>query len=244
MLRSLFPMTVRSLCVVLVLMGLAACSGNSASLNAAASSPEEVARLYPGIPRLEGNATVVLTVNNQPIEIEVLGADAPLTAGNFVDLVAKGVYNGTSFHRVVKEPQPFVVQGGDPQSKDPKVPVQQLGTGSYQDPNTQQPRYLPLEITPEGASQPVYSQTLETAGVTAPPKLRHQRGAVAMARSSFPDSASSQFYIALSDLGFLDGNYAVFGYVRSDMSVVDRIKQGDRIQSAKVTAGLDNLKRP
>ena len=242
--RSLFRLAAQGLLVAFIACGLVACSNSEASLSAANTNPEEVARLYPGIPRLEGNATVVLTVNNQPIEIEVLGKDAPLTAGNFVDLVAKGVYDGTSFHRVVKEPQPFVVQGGDPQSKDPKVPAQQLGTGSYVDPNTKQPRYLPLEITPDGASQPVYSQTLETAGTTSPPKLRHQRGAVAMARSSFPDSASSQFYIALSELGFLDGNYAVFGYVRSDMAAVDRIKQGDRIQSAKVTAGLENLKQP
>ncbi|AZB73513.1 peptidylprolyl isomerase [Synechococcus elongatus] len=242
--RSLFRIATQGFLIALVAWGLTACSSTSTSLSAANANPSDVARLYPDIPRLEGSATVVLTVNNQPIEIDVLGADAPLTAGNFVDLVSKGVYDGTSFHRVVKEPQPFVVQGGDPQSKDPKVPAQQLGTGSYQDPNTKQLRYLPLEITPEGASQPVYSRPLEQAGVSQPPKLRHQRGAVAMARSSFPDSASSQFYIALSDLGFLDGNYAVFGYVRSDMSVVDRIKQGDRIQSAKVTAGLDNLKRP
>ncbi len=63
-----------------------------------------------------------------------------------------------------------------------------------------------------------------------------------MARSSDPDSASSQFYIALADLTFLDGNYAVFGKVTQGMEVVDKIQQGDRIESAKVTQGLENLK--
>jgi peptidyl-prolyl cis-trans isomerase B (cyclophilin B) len=62
-----------------------------------------------------------------------------------------------------------------------------------------------------------------------------------MARSALPDSASSQFYIALDDLTFLDGSYAVFGSVTSGMEVVDQIQQGDRITSAKVTAGLENL---
>jgi peptidyl-prolyl cis-trans isomerase B (cyclophilin B) len=75
------------------------------------------------------------------------------------------------------------------------------------------------------------------------PELEHTRGAVAMARSQFPDSASSQFYFTLADLSFLDGNYAVFGYVTSGMEVVDQIQQGDKIESAKVTAGLENLKR-
>lgn len=194
------------------------------------------------LPRLEGKATVVMTVKGSPITIEVNGNDAPITAGNFIDLVQKGVYDGLAFHRVVREPQPFVVQGGDPQSKDPKFPANRLGTGSYVDSKTGKIRYVPLEIKPQGAQQPVYSKTLESAGITQPPVLSHKLGAVAMARSQMPDSASSQFYFALADLAFLDGNYAVFGYVTDGMQVVNKIQQGDRIESAKVTAGAENLK--
>lgn len=197
---------------------------------------------FSNLPRLDGKATVVMVVKGSPITIEVDGTDAPLTSGNFVDLVKRGVYNGLVFHRVVREPQPFVVQGGDPQAKDPKFPISQLGTGGFVDPVTSQPRYIPLEIKPKGADKPIYSKTFETAGVSTPPQLPHTRGAVAMARSTLPDSASSQFYIALADLGFLDGSYAVFGKVTQGMDVVDKIRQGDRIQSAKVTQGLENLK--
>lgn len=195
------------------------------------------------LPQLQGEATVVLQVKGKTITLAINGKDAPITAGNFIDLVDKKVYDGTAFHRVVRTPSPFVVQGGDPQSKDPNFPVQQLGTGSYIDPETKQARYLPLEILPEGAEQAVYSKTLKSAGENKPPKLRHTRGAVAMARSQLPDSASAQFYFALADVDFLDGNYAVFGYVTEGMDVVDQIQQGDRIESAKITAGLENLKR-
>jgi peptidyl-prolyl cis-trans isomerase B (cyclophilin B) len=195
------------------------------------------------VPKLEGKATVVLKVKGSPITIAVNGTDAPITAGNFVDLVQQGVYNGLVFHRVVREPQPFVVQGGDPQGKDPNFPVERLGTGSFVDPATSQARYIPLEIKPKGSQAPVYSKTLKTAGVSEPPALRHTRGAVAMARSSMPDSASSQFYITLADLEFLDGDYAVFGYVTEGMDVVDKIQQGDRIDSAEVTDGIKNLKK-
>jgi peptidyl-prolyl cis-trans isomerase B (cyclophilin B) len=193
------------------------------------------------LPVLEGPATVELVVNGSPIVVEVDGTNAPITAGNFVDLVNRGVYDGSAFHRVVREPQPFVVQGGDPQSKDPSVPPQQLGTGSFIDPDTQTPRYIPLEIKPAGAEQPLYGETFEMAQVSAAPELEHIRGAVAMARSQAVDSASAQFYFTLADLPFLDGNYAVFGYVTDGMDVVDAIQQGDRIESARVVSGLDNL---
>ncbi|MGA7934278.1 MAG: peptidylprolyl isomerase [Kovacikia sp.] len=212
-------------------------SQTAASPTAQASNPQ-----LTNLPRLDGKATVTMVVKGQTVTMEVDGTDAPITAGNFVDLVQRGVYNGLVFHRVVREPQPFVVQGGDPQSKNPNFPPEQLGTGSFVDPATSQPRYIPLEILPSGAKTPVYHQTLETAGVTAAPKLKHTRGALAMARSAFPDSASSQFYITLADVNFLDGSYAVFGYVTEGMETVDKIQQGDRIESMKVTKGADNLK--
>lgn len=191
------------------------------------------------LPRLEGKATVVMVVKGSPITIEVDGTNAPVTAGNFVDLVQRGVYDGSVFHRVEKN---FVVQGGDPQSKDPNFRGQ-LGTGGFIDPETKQPRNIPLEIKPKGADTPVYSKTFESARISQPPELDHKRGAVAMARSMFPDSASSQFYFALSDINFLDGNYAVFGYVTQGMDVIDKIAIGDKIESAKVTQGAENLKK-
>ncbi|MBW4599283.1 MAG: peptidylprolyl isomerase [Calothrix sp. FI2-JRJ7] len=206
---------------------------------AQAPAPSQIKNL----PRLTGKATVVIKVNNQPITIELDGTNAPISAGNFIDLVQRKVYDGLVFHRVVREPQPFVVQGGDPQSKDPKFPAERLGTGSWIDPATKKPRYVPLEIKPTGAQQPIYGQTLEDAKISKAPILRHKRGAVAMARSSEPNSASSQFYFALTDLAFLDGNYAVFGYVTKGMNVVDKIKQGDKIQTATVVKGIENLKK-
>jgi peptidyl-prolyl cis-trans isomerase B (cyclophilin B) len=214
----------------------------SSKSTAEATISETSSESIPGmkdLPRLKGKATVVITVKGAPITIVVDGDNAPITAGNFVDLVQKGVYNGLVFHRVVRDPQPFVVQGGDPQSQDPKVPADRLGTGGYIDPKIGTERRIPLEIKPEGAAKPVYGQT-----ISQKPVLTHKQGAVAMARSQMPDSASSQFYFALADLGFLDGSYAVFGYVTDGFDVVNKIEQGDRIDSAKVTKGAENLKSP
>jgi peptidyl-prolyl cis-trans isomerase B (cyclophilin B) len=221
-------------------------SSNTSPTSAATTSTQTVSKptseSIPGmkdLPRLEGKATVVMTVNGAPITIELDGINAPITAGNFVDLVQKGVYDGLVFHRVVRDPQPFVAQGGDPQGKDPKFPATRLGTGGYIDPKTGSERRIPLEIKPKGANEPIYSKT-----ITDKPELQHKQGAIAMARSQMPDSASSQFYFALADLSFLDGNYAVFGNVTEGFDVVNNIKQGDRIESAKVTQGAENLKSP
>lgn len=199
---------------------------------------------YTDLPRLQGEATVALQVNDATIVIQVDGNTAPITAGNFVDLVQRDVYNGTVFHRVVRQPQPFVVQGGDPQSSNPNANPALFGTGSFSDPQTGQPRYIPLEIQPADADRPIYGQTFSSARISTSPMLSHRRGAVAMARSAQPNSASAQFYFALSDLDFLDGDYAVFGYVTDGMDAVDQIQQGDRIDSAAVVSGAENLVTP
>ena len=232
-----------NLLILLILvanLGITACSSPQSNTT---ENNNQTMKNY--LPRLEGKATLEMSVNGSPITIEVDGDNAPVTAGNFVDLVEREVYDGLAFHRVVKEPQPFVAQGGDPQSKNPNFPVSSLGTGSFINPETSQPRYIPLEIKLEGNAEPTYSKGLgQQSGISNPQVvLKHNRGAIAMARSQAPDSASAQFYFALSDLSFLDGDYAVFGYVTTGMDVVDKIKQGDRIDSAKVVSGGENLQK-
>jgi peptidyl-prolyl cis-trans isomerase B (cyclophilin B) len=184
---------------------------------------------FPGLPRLNGKATVVMTVKGKQITIELDGNNAPISAGNFVDLVQRKFYDGLTFHRVVRQPQPFVVQGGDPKGN---------GSGGYIPAGTSAERRIPLEIKPKGATAPVYGQT-----ITDVPELQHKRGTIAMARSQSPDSASSQFYFTLADIAFLDGNYAVFGKITQGLELIDTIQQGDKITSAKVTQGIENLKK-
>ena len=183
---------------------------------------------------LQGKATVVMNTSRGEITIEVDGDAAPLTAGNFIDLVRRGTYDGTMFHRVVREPVPFVVQGGDPQSSDRSVPLSQLGTGSFVDPSTGLARLIPLELSFSGEDAPRYSRVSSNPSELQDLRLTHERGAVAMARSQAPDSASAQFYIALNDLPELDGRYAVFGRVIEGMDVVDQIRQGDKLIKAEI----------
>jgi peptidyl-prolyl cis-trans isomerase B (cyclophilin B) len=169
------------------------------------------------------------------VRFELDGAAAPLTAGNFVDLVQKGAYNGTAFHRVVRQPSPFVVQGGDPLSANPMTPPSQYGQGSFIE--NGEARLIPLEIRLKQDQLPTYGQELTAPGITRELALVHQRGALAMARSADPNSASAQFYVALQALPELDGRYAVFGRVSEGMEVIDRIEQGDRILRATVVDG-------
>lgn len=68
------------------------------------------------------------------------------------------------------------------------------------------------------------------------PNLKHgEAGAVAMARSSDPNSASCQFYITLSPTAFLDMQYAVFGRVTEGMDVVKQIRVGDKMSSVQIS---------
>jgi len=188
-------------------------------------------------PCLSGSAIVAMQTSKGEVRFQLDGAAAPLTAGNFVDLVRRGAYNGTAFHRVVRQPTPFVVQGGDPLSANPMTPSNQYGTGNYIDPARGEARLIPLEIRLKQEAVPRYGQELTEPGITRDLALVHQRGALAMARSGDPNSASAQFYVALQALPELDGRYAVFGRVSSGMEVVDRIQQGDRIIKATVVEG-------
>jgi peptidyl-prolyl cis-trans isomerase B (cyclophilin B) len=190
-----------------------------------------------GVPCLKGTALVELKTSKGVVELSLDGSSAPLTAGNFVDLVRRGAYNGTVFHRVVKEPVPFVVQGGDPASANPATPPSQYGLGNYVDPANGSTRMIPLEIKRQGEAEPRYGEPVTSPGVTRQLVLAHQRGAVAMARSANPNSASAQFYVALQALPELDGRYAVFGRVSQGMEVIDTINQADRIIKAEVVSG-------
>ncbi|MEY4354752.1 MAG: hypothetical protein RLZZ609_2993 [Cyanobacteriota bacterium] len=187
-------------------------------------------------PCLAGTADVVLQTSKGTIVLRLDGANAPLTAGNFVDLVRRGVYSNTVFHRVVRSPLPFVVQGGDPLSANPKNPASLYGTGNYIDPASGEARYVPLEFRLKATQQFVYGQVISSLGKANRPVLTHDRGAIAMARSSLPNSGSAQFYIALEALPELDGQYAVFGRVIRGMDIVDKLEQGDRLLRADLLA--------
>ena len=203
---------------LLLSLGLGGCSAESGGRPLGCEAGQS--------PCLRGQAVVQLETSRGTLQLELEGDAAPLTAGNFVDLVRRGVYNGTVFHRVVREPSPFVVQGGDPLSANPLVPASQYGTGSFVDPATGESRLIPLEIKRTGEGQPRYGEVMTAPGMTRQ-----------LARSANPNSASAQFYIALQALPELDGRYAVFGRVRQGMEVADRLQQGDRLIKATLVEG-------
>lgn len=70
--------------------------------------------------------------------------------------------------------------------------------------------------------------------------LSHTRGAISMARSSDYNSASSQFFIVQQDSKYLDGQYAVFGYVTSGMDIVDKICNDTPVEDQNGTVTKEN----
>jgi peptidyl-prolyl cis-trans isomerase B (cyclophilin B) len=125
------------------------------------------------------------------MEIEFLPDKAPGHVKNFLDLARKGFYDGSTFHRVIPG---FMIQGGDPNTKDRNASRGQHGTGG-----------------------PGYSIKAEFNDVG------HKRGVVSMARSQDPDSAGSQFFVCVKDSPFLDRQYTAFGRVVRGMEVADKI---------------------
>ncbi len=115
---------------------------------------------------------------------------APKHVENFLALAKSGFYNGTIFHRVIPG---FMIQGGDPNTKDLNKP-ETYGQG--------------------GPSQRLKAEFND---------IPHRRGILSMARTNDPNSAGSQFFIVVKDSNFLDGQYTVFGEVVKGMEVADKI---------------------
>jgi cyclophilin family peptidyl-prolyl cis-trans isomerase len=133
---------------------------------------------------------VTMRTNMGVIELELDKGKAPVSVENFVTYAKAGFYNGTVFHRVIRN---FMIQGGgfdeSMQKKETREPIQNEAKNG----------------------------------------LKNKRGTIAMARTSVPHSATSQFFINHKDNAFLDypgqdgWGYAVFGKVTEGMMVVDTI---------------------
>jgi len=139
-------------------------------------SPQEFSQEE--IDRMKSTA-VLITTEETTLTIELYPEDAPNTVYQFLKLVESGYYDGVVFHRIIPG---FMIQTGDPNTKDPESPRSSWGTGG--------PGY---QINEEFNT------------------FQHDRGAVSMARGDHKDSAGSQFFIVHRDSSFLDGQYTVFG---------------------------------
>ncbi|THU63566.1 hypothetical protein C4D60_Mb01t17170 [Musa balbisiana] len=210
--------------------------------------PYEVPEEYSNMPLLKGRATVDMKVkvkDNPNVQdcifrIVLDGYNAPVTAGNFLDLVERRFYDGMEIQRA----DGFVVQTGDPEG-----PAE-----GFIDPSTEKVRTIPLEIMVLGDKTPIYGETLEELGrYKAQTRLPFNAfGTMAMARDEFDNnSGSSQVFWLLkeseltpSNANILDGRYAVFGYVTENEDYLADLKVGDVIESIQVVSGLENLVNP
>lgn len=191
----------------------AACAFALATASAVAASPARPRKKpAPKAAKVRDYAhTLALLHTSQgDITIRFFPGRAPNHVKNFIDLAASGFYDGTLFHRVIRD---FIVQGGDPLTKDPKNSYIWGNAGRTD------AKGNPVTLKPE------FSDT------------SHKRGIVSMARSSAPDSASSQFFIVLKDYPSLDRQYTVFGEVVKGMDVVDRIASSSDPDPSNPTLG-------
>jgi len=166
--------------------------------------------LYTPAYKPNGNEVAVIKTNKGTITVALLGKDAPVTVGSFIELANKGFYNNLKFHRF--EPG-FVIQGGDPLTRD--LTSEQVKAGGNGSLGTGGPGYA---IVGEFQNSP----------------NKHVDGTLAMARSQSPDSGGSQFYFTLGPQSFLDKNYTVFGQTTKGLDVIHQLGVGDVIESITI----------
>src|SRR5438034_11349299 len=136
------------------------------------------------------NEVAVIKTSEGEMVVQFWSNAAPKTIENFKKLAREGFYDGTIFHRIIKG---FMIQGGDPNSKDPAK------ESSY------------------GQGGPGYQIKAEFNNHS------HDRGVISMARGPDPDSAGSQFFICLAPVRRLDGQYTTFGKLIKGDDVLEKI---------------------
>ena len=143
--------------------------------------------------------------NRGTIVAELYEKDAPLTVANFEKLANEGFYDGVKFHRVIAD---FVVQGGDPQSRDLPAGDPRIGSGG-----------------------PGYRIKCETQGN---PRT-HEVGALSMAHAG-KDTGGSQFFMVLSEdnTRHLNGVHTVFGKIVEGLDVMKKLQKNDSMTTVRV----------
>jgi peptidyl-prolyl cis-trans isomerase B (cyclophilin B) len=145
--------------------------------------------------------TATIETSKGTIVAELFDTEVPNTVANFEKLANSQFYDGTRFHRVIRD---FMIQGGDPLSRDPANP--RVGTGG-----------------------PGYKIKCETERNTH----KHVAGTLSMAHAG-KDTGGSQFFICHGPQRHLDGVHTVFGQVTQGMDVVNRIERNDVVNSIRV----------
>ena len=156
-----------------------------------AMAPEPAEQAAPADTIKKDRDSVLIKTSMGDIVV-VLYNETPLHHDNFLKLVNSNFYNGILFHRVIRN---FVIQTGDPLSKDADPTNDGMGGPGY---------LIPAEISP---------------------LYRHNKGSLAAARTENPERASSgsQFYICHTAIPSLDGQYTVFGETVKGLDIVDKI---------------------
>ncbi|WP_103333049.1 peptidylprolyl isomerase [Pseudotabrizicola formosa] len=159
--------------------------------------------------------TIILTLKDGEVVIELLADVAPKHAARMKELARAKAYDNVCFHRVING---FMAQTGDVENgnMENNFNLRRAGTGGSDLPD------LPAEFS----------------------KLPHDRGTLGAARSQNPNSANSQFFINFADNHFLNNQYTVYGRVISGMEHVDKIARGeppaspDRMITVRVAADV------
>src|SRR3954470_813249 len=149
--------------------------------------------------------TATFETNKGQIVADLFDKEAPKTVENFEKLANDGFYDGVKFHRVIAD---FVVQGGDPLSRDLPEGDPRIGSGG-----------------------PGWKIKCETAGNTR----KHDAGALSIGHAC-KATGGSQFFMVLSEQNtkHLNGVHTVFGKITGGLDIMKQLKKNDVMTKVRV----------
>ena len=155
------------------------------------------------------------------IDIKLFGKTNPVTVGNFLKNINKGIYNNKSFYKIINYPNTRIIHSGA-----------YSNLNSYKNENIYtlaSSKTIPLEIAIKDSKEPIYSSQ-----IIDPKKLKKighlfDKGSLAMVKVGNNKSSSTEFFFLLNKSTEFNGRYSIFGKVVKGIEILYKLEEKDII---------------
>ena len=173
------------------------------------------------------NQIVSFKTSKGNFNVELYGADNPITVSNFIENIKKGIYKNQKFYKIINYPQVKVIHAGiNPESKYYAEKNQIFNKISPS---------IPLEIKFKKEIEPKYKYQIKDLSESSELINYFENGSIAMVKRGERNSSSTEFFFVTNNIQELDGRYSVFGKIVKGIDVLKRIDREDFIYEINIS---------
>ena len=165
--------------------------------------------------------TITFITTKGKIEVKLFKNSNPVTVGNFLKNIEKGIYNNKRFYKITNFPNNKIIHAGAMSSNELQGELN-LERGNID-------RTIPLEISIKNSNEPIYNSQINDPTKLKELRFLFEKGSLAMKKVDHKSSSSTEFFFLTNKSSAFDGRYSIFGKVVKGFNTLSRIEKGDLI---------------